>query len=46
MVADNGSFDSGRVGPSATGSVTLSQRGSFAYHCTLHPSMTGTIVVQ
>jgi plastocyanin len=26
--------------------VTMSTRGTFAYHCGLHPSMVGTITVQ
>ena len=46
MVADAGAFDSGRVGPNGTFSFTFSQRGTYAYHCSIHPSMTGTIVVQ
>lgn len=46
MVADGGTFDSGRVGPNGTYSFTFSQRGTYAYHCSIHPSMTGTIVVQ
>jgi plastocyanin len=46
MVADNGAFDSGRVGPNGAYSFTFTQRGTYAYHCSIHPSMTGTIVVQ
>jgi plastocyanin len=26
--------------------VTMSTRGTFAYHCGIHPSMVGTITVQ
>ena len=25
---------------------TMSRTGTFTYHCTIHPSMVGTIVVQ
>ena len=48
--ADGGSafqFDTGMIGPGATsGGVLFSQVGTFTYHCTVHPSMHGTIVVQ
>ena len=30
----------------AADAVTLSTRGTFAYHCGIHPSMTGTVTVQ
>ena len=46
VVADAGAFDSGRMGPNGAFSFTFSQRGTYAYHCTIHPTMTGTIVVQ
>ena len=46
MVADGGAFDSGRVGQNGTFSFTFSQRGTYTYHCSIHPSMTGTVVVQ
>jgi plastocyanin len=26
--------------------VTMSTRGTFTYHCGIHPSMTGTVIVQ
>jgi plastocyanin len=40
-----GSFDTGRIKPSKSASVQFSQRGTFAYHCKIHPSMKGKIVV-
>ncbi|HSX48724.1 MAG TPA: cupredoxin family copper-binding protein [Candidatus Saccharimonadales bacterium] len=46
VTADDGSFDSGTIQPGATGTVTLSKAGTFAYHCSIHPSMKGTVVVQ
>ena len=46
MVSDTGAFDSGRVGANGTVSVTFSTRGTFPYHCSIHPGMVGTIVVQ
>jgi plastocyanin len=31
--------------PNATFSFTFPKAGSFAYHCRIHPSMKGTVVV-
>ncbi len=44
--ANGGSFDTGAIGGNTSKSVTFSTAGTFAYHCKIHPSMTGTIVVQ
>ena len=44
--ANGGSFDTGTIGGGSSKSVTFSTAGTFAYHCKIHPSMTGTIVVQ
>jgi plastocyanin len=44
--ADGGSFDTGTLGNGETGTVTFSAAGSFPYHCTIHPQMTGTVVVE
>jgi plastocyanin len=48
--SDNGGafpFDTGNIAPGATSSgVTFTQAGTFAYHCRVHPSMHGTIIVQ
>ena len=42
--ANNGAFDKPvRAGTSVT--VAFSVVGTYAYHCSIHPSMTGTIVV-
>jgi plastocyanin len=45
VTADNGAFDSGRLASGATFSQTFDTAGTFAYHCEIHPQMTGTIVV-
>lgn len=46
MTADDGSFDTGRVAPGSTAKVTApSTPGSYSFHCTIHPSMTGTLTV-
>jgi plastocyanin len=45
--ADDASWDSGSIGGSGgTQTVTFSTAGSFPYHCSVHPEMTGTITVQ
>jgi len=41
-----GSFDTGRISPGSAKSVRLSRAGTFAYHCSIHPSMHGKIVVR
>lgn len=41
-----GSFDTGRIRPGRSASVRFNRRGTFAYHCTIHPFMKGKIVVQ
>jgi plastocyanin len=43
--ADDGSFDSSSIAPGATFSQAFDTAGTFAYHCSLHPNMTGTIEV-
>jgi plastocyanin len=45
VTANDGSFDSGNIAPGATFTHTFNAVGSVAYHCTIHPTMTGTIVV-
>jgi plastocyanin len=46
MVSDTGVWDSGRVGQNGTFRFTFANKGSYPYHCSIHPGMTGTIVVQ
>jgi plastocyanin len=43
--ATGGQFDTGNVGPGQSKAVTLSAPGTFAYQCTPHPWMKGTITV-
>ena len=40
------SFDSGRIAAGAAWSRVAVRRGRFAYDCTYHPTMTGTLVVE
>ena len=46
VVADNGEFESGGLAGGATFSFTFDTPGTYAYHCGIHPSMTGEVVVQ
>lgn len=39
------SWDSGLVSPGSTFTFTFTRPGTYTYHCNVHPSMTGTIVV-
>jgi len=44
--ADNGSFDTGPIAPGTTSApITMPTAGSFGYHCSIHPTMTGTLTV-
>ena len=46
-VSDSGAvISSGVIQTGGTYSVTFNQPGTYTYHCAIHPSMTGTIVVQ
>jgi plastocyanin len=45
VTANGGLFNSGDLAPSQSFSFTFMGRGSFAYHCRIHPSMTATITV-
>jgi hypothetical protein len=44
--ANDHSFDTGVLNKGASASHTFTQAGSFAYICTIHPFMHGTIVVE
>jgi plastocyanin len=40
-------FDGGTTAPGATsGTMTLGTAGTMHYHCSIHPGMVGTVVVQ
>lgn len=46
VTADDDSFDSGALSPGNSETVTFATAGTYAYHCTIHSSMTGTVVVE
>jgi plastocyanin len=44
---DASRFDSGTISGGATSSpLTMNTAGTFTYHCTIHPGMVGSLVVQ
>ena len=44
--SDTGLWDTGVISPGTSKSVTFNTAGSFPYHCTVHPMMTGTVIVK
>ncbi|MBU6484330.1 MAG: cupredoxin family copper-binding protein [Betaproteobacteria bacterium] len=45
-VTAKGGFDSGAIAAGGTWSYTATQRGRFAYICSFHPTMKGTLIVR
>jgi plastocyanin len=45
VTADAGAFDSGQLDPGGTFTVVLDRPGMFTYHCEIHPTMVGAVVV-
>jgi plastocyanin len=43
--AEDGSFDSGRLDQGDSFEQTFDEPGTFAYHCSFHPGMVGSVVV-
>ena len=41
--ADDGSFDTGLIGPGQKATVIVNEAGTIKYLCTIHPWMTGTL---
>lgn len=46
VTSDNGSWDSGNIPAGGTFNFPFTATGIYHYHCSIHPSMTGTIIVQ
>jgi len=46
VTADHGEFDSGSIAPGKSWRYVAKRQGEYAYHCTLHPNMHGTVMVQ
>ncbi len=45
VTADGGAFNSGTMADSETFTFTFTAPGVYPYHCTIHPTMVGTITV-
>lgn len=45
IVSDTGVFESTDLSNGQTFSYSFTQAGNYPYHCSIHPSMTGTIIV-
>jgi plastocyanin len=46
VVAADGSFNSGNIGPGGNFSFTFAKAGKYEYACSLHPRMKGVVIVQ
>jgi plastocyanin len=46
VTSNTGIFDSGSISTNGTFSYTFNTAGTFPYHCTVHPYMTATVIVQ
>jgi plastocyanin len=46
VTSDAGAFGSDTMPRGGTYQFTFSQPGTFTYHCSIHPSMKGTVIVQ
>jgi plastocyanin len=46
VTADGGGFDSGLIQPGGRGAITFTTPGTYTFHCTPHPFMTGSVVVR
>ena len=45
VTADGGSFGSAQLSAGASFSHVFTTAGTYAYHCSIHPDMTGTVTV-
>ncbi len=45
VTLDDGSCDGGHAAPGATVALTFGKAGTYTYHCAIHSSMKGTVVV-
>ena len=46
VASDTGAFKSGNLNSGANYTFTFTKAGTYPYHCSIHPSMTGKIIVQ
>jgi plastocyanin len=43
---DKGVFTTGKIKPGTSKVVTLTKKGTYVFHCTIHPFMTGKVIVE
>ena len=43
---DGNTFDTGTLDPGSSQTISVGKPGSYAYHCSIHPFMKGTIFVR
>src|SRR5215831_13033544 len=46
VTANDGSFNSGNLTPGMSFTHTFNSVGTVSYHCSIHPMMTGSVVVK
>ena len=46
VTSNGGTFNSGNMAPGQTYAYTFTAPGTYEYHCTYHPWMTGTVIVK
>ena len=44
--SDTGVWDTGTIPPGGSKTTIFNTPGTFPYHCTVHPMMTGTVIVK
>jgi plastocyanin len=42
--ADNGAFDTGRLGKGEEATIRITEAGSYSYFCAVHPAMKGSVI--
>lgn|SRR5512135_84355 len=45
VTMDDGSCDAGRISSGSSATITFTTPGTYAFHCAIHTSMKGTVVV-
>ncbi|MDX1372483.1 MAG: plastocyanin/azurin family copper-binding protein, partial [Nitrososphaeraceae archaeon] len=45
VTSNEGLFDSGPISPGDTFDNTFESTGEFGYHCSIHPFMTGVVII-
>lgn len=46
IVSDSNMFNSGNIAPGQSFQFSFKNPGTYSYHCSIHPNMTGSIIVK